>query len=209
MTAHQKLLLWDQLVKIGLKEIEVGFPSASSQDFDFVRELIENDRIPDDVTIQVLTQARADLIEKTFKALSGARRVIVHVYNSTSTVQREQVFGLDRKGIIDIAVKWAELVRGCAARHPHTEWVFEYSPESFTGTELDFAVEACDAVTAVWQPTPEHPVIINLPATVEMSTPNVYADQVEWFCDRVANRDSLLISLHTHRGGGAWRYGRR
>ena len=202
MTAHQKLLLWEQLVKIGFKEIEVGFPSASSHDFDFVRELIENDRIPDDVTIQVLTQARADLIEKTFKALSGARRVIVHVYNSTSTVQREQVFGLDRKGIIDIAVKGAELVRECAARHPHTEWVFEYSPESFTGTELDFAVEACDAVTAVWQPTPEHPVIINLPATVEMSTPNVYADQIEWFCDRVANRDSLLISLHTHNDRG-------
>jgi 2-isopropylmalate synthase len=167
-----------------------------------VRELIENDRIPDDVTIQVLTQARADLIEKTFKALSGARRVIVHVYNSTSTVQREQVFGLDRKGIIDIAVKGAELVRECAARHPKTEWVFEYSPESFTGTELDFAVEACDAVTAVWQATPEHPVIINLPATVEMSTPNVYADQIEWFCDRVANRDSLLISLHTHNDRG-------
>jgi 2-isopropylmalate synthase len=131
-----------------------------------VRELIENDRIPDDVTIQVLTQARPDLIEKTFKALAGARRVIVHVYNSTSTVQREQVFGLDRKGIIDITVKGAELVRDCAAKHPKTEWMFEYSPESFTGTELDFPVEICDAVTAVWQPTPQRPVIINLPATV-------------------------------------------
>ncbi len=202
MTARQKSLLWEQLVKIGFKEIEVGFPSASSHDYDFVRQLIEQDRIPEDVTIQVLTQARADLIEKTFKALKGARRAIVHVYNSTSTVQREQVFGLKRQGIIDIAVKGAELVKDCAARHPQTEWMFEYSPESFTGTELDFAVEICDAVTAVWQPTPEHPVIINLPATVEMSTPNVYADQIEWFCDHVAKRESLLISLHTHNDRG-------
>jgi 2-isopropylmalate synthase len=202
MTARQKSLLWDQLVKIGFKEIEVGFPSASSHDYEFVRQLIEQDRIPADVTIQVLTQARPDLIEKTFKALKGARRAIVHVYNSTSTVQREQVFGLDRRGIIAIAVRGAELVRDCAARYPLTEWVFEYSPESFTGTELDFAVEICDAVTAVWQPTPERPVIINLPATVEMSTPNVYADQIEWFCEHVARRDSLLISLHTHNDRG-------
>lgn len=202
MTARQKSQLWDLLVKIGFKEIEVGFPSASGHDYDFVRELIENDRIPADVTIQVLTQARPDLIEKTFQALKGARRAIVHVYNSTSTVQREQVFGLDRAGIVDIAVKGAELVRDCAARHPDTEWVFEYSPESFTGTELDFAVEICDAVTAVWQPTPEKPVIINLPATVEMSTPNVYADQIEWFCDHVARRDSILVSLHTHNDRG-------
>jgi 2-isopropylmalate synthase len=202
MTTRQKSRLWDQLVKIGFKEIEVGFPSASGHDYSFVRELIENGRIPDDVTIQVLTQARADLIEKTFEALRGVRRAIVHVYNSTSTVQREQVFGLDRAGIIDIAVKGARLVRDCAARYPETEWVFEYSPESFTGTELDFAVEVCDAVTEVWQPTPEHPVIINLPATVEMSTPNVYADQIEWFCGRVARRDSLLISLHTHNDRG-------
>ncbi len=202
MTARQKSLLWDQLVKIGFKEIEVGFPSASSHDYDFVRELIDNDRIPEDVTIQVLTQARADLIEKTFQALKGARRVIVHVYNSTSTVQREQVFGLDRQGIVDIAVKGAKLVQECAARHPETEWVFEYSPESFTGTELDFAVEICDAVTDVWQPTPERPVIINLPATVEMATPNVYADQIEWICSKVARRDSILLSLHTHNDRG-------
>ena len=202
MTARQKSRMWDQLVKIGFKEVEVGFPSASSHDYDFVRDLIDNKRIPDDVTIQVLTQARPDLIQKTFQALKGVRRAIVHVYNSTSTVQREQVFGLDRQGIIDIAVKGAQLVRDCAAQHPDTEWVFEYSPESFTGTELDFAVEVCDAVTAVWQPTPEQPVIINLPATVEMSTPNVYADQIEWFCDHVANRDSLLISLHTHNDRG-------
>lgn len=202
MTSQQKLRLWDQLVKIGFREIEVGFPSASGHDYAFVRELIENDRIPHDVTIQVLTQARPELIEKTFESLKGARRAVVHVYNSTSTVQREKVFGLDRKGIIDIAVQGAELVRDCAAKHPETEWVFEYSPESFTGTELDFAVEVCDAVTEVWQPTPEHPVIINLPATVEMSTPNVYADQIEWFCERVANRQSLLISLHTHNDRG-------
>ena len=202
MTARQKSRLWDQLVKIGFKEIEVGFPSASSHDHDFVRELIENDRIPEDVTIQVLTQARPDLIEKTFAALRGVHRAVVHVYNSTSTVQREQVFGLDRRGIIDIAVQGAELVKACAAKYPQTQWTFEYSPESFTATELDFAVEVCDAVTAVWQPTPEHPVIINLPATVEMSTPNIYADQIEWFCDHVANRDSLLISLHTHNDRG-------
>jgi|TARA_R110000772_G_scaffold148001_3_gene258496 2-isopropylmalate synthase len=202
MTGRQKSRLWDQLVKIGFKEIEVGFPSASSHDYNFCRELIENNRIPDDVTIQVLTQARPELIEKTFAALRGARRAIVHVYNSTSTVQREQVFGLDRSGIIDIAVKGAELVRDAAARYPETEWVFEYSPESFTGTELDFAVEVVDAVTAVWQPTPEHPVIINLPATVEMSTPNVYADQIEWFCDHVQNREALLVSLHTHNDRG-------
>ncbi len=202
MTTPQKSRLWDQLVKLGFKEIEVGFPSASGHDYEFVRDLIDNDRIPADVTIQVLTQARADLITKTFESLKGARRAIVHVYNSTSTVQREQVFSLDRQGILDIAVKGAELVRDCAARQPETEWVFEYSPESFTGTELDFAVEVCDAVTAVWQPTPEHPVIINLPATVEMSTPNVYADQIEWFCERVANRESLLISLHTHNDRG-------
>ena len=202
MTAQQKSRLWDQLLKIGFKEIEVGFPSASSHDFDFVRQLIDNNRIPEDVTIQVLTQARPELIEKTFEALRGVRRAIVHVYNSTSTVQREQVFGLDRAGIIEIATKGAELVQACADRFPETQWVFEYSPESFTGTELDFAVEVCDAVTAVWQPTSENPVIINLPATVEMSTPNVYADQIEWFCDHVARRDSLLISLHTHNDRG-------
>ncbi len=202
MTARQKSRLYDQLIKIGFKEIEVGFPAASGHDFAFVRQLIEQDRIPEDVTIQVLTQARADLIEKTFAALKGVRRAIVHVYNSTSTIQREQVFGLDRAGILDIAVKGAKLVQECAAKYPETEWVFEYSPESFTQTEMDFAVEVCDAVTAVWKPTPQNPVIINLPATVEVSTANVYADQIEWFCDHVTNRDSLLISLHTHNDRG-------
>ena len=202
MTVRQKSRLYDQLIKIGFKEIEVGFPAASSHDFDFVRNLIEEDRIPEDVTIQVLTQAREDLIEKTFAALKGVKRAIVHVYNSTSTIQREQVFGLDRAGIMNIAVKGAELVQAHADKYPETQWVFEYSPESFTQTELDFAVETVNAVTAVWKPTPQNPVIINLPATVEVSTPNVYADQIEWFCDHVANRDSLLISLHTHNDRG-------
>jgi 2-isopropylmalate synthase len=202
MTTRQKSRLWDQLLKIGFKEIEVGFPSASSHDYQFVRELIEQDRIPQDVTIQVLTQAREDLIEKTFAALKGVRRAIVHVYNSTSTVQRERVFGMEREGIVEIARRGAALVRDCAARYPETEWVFEYSPESFTGTELDFAVEVCDAVMAVWEPTPEAPAIVNLPATVEMSTPNVYADQIEWFCRHVKRRNSLIVSLHTHNDRG-------
>jgi len=202
MTTAQKSQLWDQLVKIGFKEIEVGFPSASKHDYDFVRDLIDNGRIPEDVTIQVLTQARPDLIEKTFAALEGVHRAIVHVYNSTSTVQREKVFGLDREGITGIAVRGAELVRDEAAKHPETEWVFEYSPESFTGTEIEYAVEVCDAVMDVWQPTPERPAIVNLPATVEMSTPNIYADQIEWFCRHVKRRDSLIVSLHTHNDRG-------
>lgn len=202
MTAAQKSRMWDQLVKLGFKEIEVGFPSASGHDFAFCRELIENNRIPDDVTIQVLTQAREDLIARTYEALKGAPRAIVHVYNSTSTVQREQVFNLDREGIKAIAVNGARLVQEHAARAPETEWTFQYSPESFTGTELDYAVEVCDAVTEVWQPTPDNKCIINLPATVEMSTPNVYADQIEWFCDHVARRDSIILSLHTHNDRG-------
>ena len=202
MTASQKHRLYDQLLEIGFKEIEVGFPAASSHDYAFVRKLIEEDRIPEDVTIQVLTQARPDLIKKTFDSLRGVARAIVHVYNSTSTVQREQVFGLDREGITEIAVNGARLVQEYADKYPETEWTFEYSPESFTGTEMDFAVEICNAVTAVWQPTPERPVILNLPATVEMSTANVYADQIEWFCDRINSRDSVLISLHTHNDRG-------
>ncbi|MCH1491825.1 MAG: 2-isopropylmalate synthase [Luminiphilus sp.] len=202
MNAQQKLRLWEQLVAIGFKTIEVGFPSASSHDYDFLRKLIEENRIPDHVTVQVLVQARAELITKTFEALKGVKRAVVHFYNSTSTVQRRDVFKLDREGIIDIAVQGATLVKAEAMRHPNTEWIFEYSPESFTGTELDFAVEICDAVNRVLQPTPERPAIINLPATVEMSTPNIYADQIEWFCDHVANRDALMISLHTHNDRG-------
>ncbi len=202
MTADQKMRLYELLLSVGFKEIEVGFPAASSHDYEFVRRLIDENLIPEDVTVQVLTQARDELIEKTFESLRGVRRAIVHVYNSTSTVQREQVFGLDREGITAIAVHGAETVRRCAEAQPETKWVFEYSPESFTGTELDFSVNICNAVTRVWEPTPENKVIINLPATVEMSTPNVYADQIEWFCRHVERRDSLVISLHTHNDRG-------
>ncbi|ANG61314.1 2-isopropylmalate synthase [Marinobacterium aestuarii] len=202
MNVVQKRRMFELLVKLGFKEIEVGFPAASQPDFDFVRSLITDNLIPDDVTIQVLTQARDELIARTFESLRGARRAIVHLYNSTSTVQREQVFGLDREGIRAIAVKGAHTVARLASERPETQWVFQYSPESFTGTELDYAVEVCDAVTAVWQPTPDNKVIINLPATVEMSTPNVFADQIEWVCDHIARRDSIIISLHTHNDRG-------
>ena len=203
MTADKKLRLWELLIDLGFKQIEVGFPSASSHDFDFLRKLIEEGRIPDDVTVQVLTQAREELIVRTFEALKGCKRAVLHFYNSTSTVQRDYVFALDRAGITDIALKGAQLVKSVAANYPDTEWVFEYSPESFTGTEMDFAVDVCNAVIDVIQPTPENQMIINLPATVEVSTPNVYADQIEWFCDHVNHRDALLVSLHTHndRGG--------
>ena len=202
MDRARKRRMFDLLVKTGFKEIEVGFPAASQTDFDFVRELIEQNLIPDDVTIQVLTQARPELIARTFESVQGARRAIVHFYNSTSTVQRRVVFGLDRPGITEIAVNAARCVRKHAEAHPETDWRFEYSPESFTGTELDFAVEICDAVNAVLQPTPERKVIINLPATVEMATPNVYADQIEWFCRQVKNRDSIVLSVHPHNDRG-------
>ena len=202
MDSARKMRMFKQLLKIGFKEIEIGFPSASQTDFNFTRELIEDNLIPDDVTVQVLTQARADLITRTFESLQGARRAIVHLYNSTSTLQRRVVFKLDRAGIVDIAVKGAELIRKLAAERPGTDWIFQYSPESFTGTELDFAVEICDAVTAVWQPTPQRKVILNLPATVEMATPNIYADQIEWFGRHVARRDSVIISLHPHNDRG-------
>ncbi len=202
MTAAQKLRLYQRLVAIGFKEIEVGFPAASSHDYQFVRDLLDQGLVPEDVTLQVLTQARPELIEKTFESLRGARRAILHLYNSTSTVQREQVFQLDRDGITRIAVEGAEMVRDFARKYPGTEWVFEYSPESFTGTEMDYALDVCNAVIQVWQPTVQNPCIINLPATVEMSTPNVYADQIEYFCDRVQCRDSILVSTHTHNDRG-------
>jgi 2-isopropylmalate synthase len=202
MNVEQKQRLWQLLLKIGVKQIEVGFPSASQPDYDFVRWLIDGDHIPDDVTIQVLVQAREPLVKRTFEALRGARRAIVHVYNSTSTVQRERVFGRDRDGICAIAVAGAKMLRDEAARYPATEWVFQYSPESFSNTEWDYAVEVCDAVTDIWQPTPENPCIINLPATVESNTPNVFADQVEYFCDHVARRDAIIVSLHTHNDRG-------
>lgn len=202
MNVAQKQRMFDLLVKLGFKEIEIGFPAASQPDFDFCRRLIEENRIPEDVKIQVLTQARPELIERTYEALKGARRAIVHVYNSTSTVQREQVFGLDRAGIRDIAVRGAQLVKDLAAQHPETEWTFQYSPESFTGTELDFSVEVIDAVSDVWRPDEGQPVIINLPATVEMSTPNVFADQIEWVCDNIRRREHISISVHTHNDRG-------
>jgi 2-isopropylmalate synthase len=202
MDAGRKRRMFDLLVKTGFKEIEIGFPAASQTDFDFVRELIERSLIPEDVTVQVLTQARPELIERTFDALRGARRAIVHLYNSTSTVQRRVVFGLDRDGVVDIAVKAARCVLDQARAHPQTDWRFEYSPESFTGTELDFAVAICDAVNEVWRPTPERKVILNLPATVEMATPNVYADQIEWFGRQIARRDSIVLSVHPHNDRG-------
>jgi 2-isopropylmalate synthase len=202
MTVAQKRRYYELLLVMGFKQIEVGFPAASTMDFDFVRWLIEENKIPDDVTIQVLTQARESLIEKTFAALKGVKKAIIHVYNSTSTVQRELVFQKDRQGIIDIAVQGATWVKQHADANPGPQWQFEYSPESFSGTELDFAVDICDAVNAVWQPTLENPVIINLPATVEMSTPNVFADQVEWFCGQVKNREAITVSVHTHNDRG-------
>jgi 2-isopropylmalate synthase len=202
MGPARKSRMFDLLVKLGFKEIEVGFPSASQTDFDFVRSLIEEDRIPDDVIIQVLTQARDHLIERTFESLVGAKRAVVHLYNSTSTLQRRVVFGLDRDGIKDIAVKGAVLVKELSQRQVGTEWTFQYSPESFTGTELDYAVEVCDAVNAVWGPTVEHRSILNLPATVEMASPNVYADQIEWFSRNIQNRDAVILSLHPHNDRG-------
>ena len=210
MGTERKLRLWEQLLAIGFREIEVGFPSASQTDFDFVRLLIEERRIPRDVTIQVLTQAREDLIRRTFESIRGARRAIVHLYNSTSTLQRRVVFGLDRAGIVEIAVRGAELVKALCATVPDTEVILEYSPESFTGTELDFAVEICEAVMGVWEPTPARKMILNLPATVEMATPNVYADQVEWFGRRMheigglrgRGRDAVVLSVHPHNDRG-------
>ncbi|MDJ0867814.1 MAG: 2-isopropylmalate synthase [Myxococcota bacterium] len=202
MGAERKLRLFDRLVAIGFREIEVGFPSASRTEFDFVRRLIEEDRIPESVTIQVLTQARDDLITRTFEAIRGAHRAIVHLYNSTSTLQRRVVFQQDRAGIVDIAVRGAERVRRLRERIPTTDVVYQYSPESFTGTELDFAVEICEAVMDVWEPTAEAPMIVNLPSTVEMATPNVYADQIEWFGRRVKQRDCVVLSVHPHNDRG-------
>ena len=202
MDAARKRQMFDLLVQTGFKEIEVGFPAASQTDFDFVRTLIDGKLIPDDVTIQVLTQARPELIKRTFEALRGAPRAIVHLYNSTSIVQRRVVFALDKPGIVGIAVRGARCVLEQAQAQPETQWMFEYSPESFTGTELDFAVEICNAVNAVWNPTPQHKVILNLPATVEMASPNVYADQIEWFARHIQQRDAIIISVHPHNDRG-------
>ncbi len=202
MNPAQKLEMFQLLVDVGFKEIEVGFPAASQTDFDFVRQLIEENLIPDDVTIQVLTQAREALIARSFESLKGARQAIMHLYNSTSTIQREQVFKRSRDEIKAIATQGAELVRDYAKKQPDTQWQFQYSPESFTQTELDYAVEVCDAVVNIWQPTPTNKVILNLPATVEVAMPNVYADQIETFNDTVAQRDCITISLHTHNDRG-------
>ncbi|MBB2912144.1 2-isopropylmalate synthase [Streptosporangium becharense] len=202
MDSHRKLKMFELLVKMGYKEIEVGFPAASQTDFDFVRQIIEEGLIPDDVVIQVLTQARAELIERTFESLRGAKQAIVHLYNSTSTLQRRVVFGQDREGITAIAVEGARLCKKLAAEMDDTEIYFQYSPESFTGTELEYAVEVCNAVNDVWQPTPDRKVIVNLPATVEMATPNVYADQIEWMNRHLAYRDSIVLSLHPHNDRG-------
>ncbi|MQX36275.1 2-isopropylmalate synthase [Roseospira navarrensis] len=201
MGIERKARLYNALVAMGFKEIEIGFPAASQTDFDFARYLIEHDMVPEDVTLQVLVQAREPLIRRTFEALEGCKRAVVHVYNSTSTLQRRVVFGMDRPGIIDIARQGAELIHRLADE-TDTEIVYQYSPESFTGTELDFAVEIVEAVMDVYQPTPDKRLIVNLPSTVEMATPNVYADQIEWFCRHVKNRDSLIISVHPHNDRG-------
>jgi 2-isopropylmalate synthase len=202
MGPDRKRRMFDLLVQLGFKEIEVGFPAASETDFSFIRDLVEQDLVPDDVTIQVLTQARPELIARSFDSVRGAKRAIMHLYNSTSTLQRRVVFGLDKDGIIDIAVNGARLIRNLAEGMPQTEIIYQYSPESFTGTELDFAVEICEAVMDVWQPTTEKKVILNLPATVEMATPNIYADQIEWFGRNIRDREAITLSLHPHNDRG-------
>lgn len=202
MSPERKRIMFDLLVRMGYKEIEVGFPSASQTDFDFVRSLIEEGAIPDDVTIQVLTQARDHLIERTYESIAGARQAIVHLYNSTSVLQREVVFRTDRQGIIDIALHGARKCREMEASVPGTTVYYEYSPESYTGTELEFAVDVCNQVIEVFEPTPERKVIINLPATVEMATPNVYADSIEWMSRHLAHRENVILSLHPHNDRG-------
>lgn len=203
MSVGEKLEMFDLLVKVGFKEIEIGFPSASDTEFSFMRRLIEEDRIPEDVTVQVLVQTRRHLIERTFEAIKGARRVIVHIYNSTSTLQRRVTFGdASQEDIKAIAVTGAEVVKELVPTIPNTEIVLQYSPESFSDTELDFALECCEAVINVWQPTVERKIILNLPATVEWATPNVHADQIEWMCRNVSKRETVIISLHTHNDRG-------
>ncbi|MFZ2238150.1 MAG: 2-isopropylmalate synthase, partial [Gordonia amarae] len=202
MSPARKRRMFDLLVRMGYKEIEVGFPSASQTDFDFVREIIEDGAIPEDVTIQVLTQCRSELIQRTFEACQGASNVIVHFYNSTSVLQRRVVFRADKPAIVKIATDAAQLVLEEEKKYPDTNWRYEYSPESYTGTELSFAKQVCDAVSEIIAPTPEKPLIINLPATVEMATPNVYADSIEWMSRNLARRDSIILSLHPHNDRG-------
>ena len=202
MDTPRKLAMFKLLVAMGYKEIEVGFPSASQTDFDFVRKIIDEDLIPDDVIIQVLTQAREPLIRRTYESIKGSKQAIVHLYNSTSTLQRRVVFGLDKDGIKKIATDAAQLCLDLMSTVPETKVSFEYSPESYTGTELEFAVEVCNAVNDVWKPTPQWKTIMNLPATVEMATPNVYADSIEWMCRNLTNRESVIVSLHPHNDRG-------
>jgi 2-isopropylmalate synthase len=202
MSPERKRIMFDLLVRMGYKEIEVGFPSASQTDFDFVRSLIDDGAIPDDVTIQVLTQAREHLIRRTYESIAGAKQAIVHLYNSTSVLQREVVFREDKQGIIDLALFGARTCRALEATVPGTDVYYEYSPESFTGTELEFAVDICNQVIEIFEPTPERKVIINLPATVEMATPNVYADAIEWMSRNLAHRENVLLSLHPHNDRG-------
>jgi 2-isopropylmalate synthase len=202
MDTPRKLAMFKLLVAMGYKEIEVGFPSASQTDFDFVRKIIDEDLIPDDVVIQVLTQAREPLIRRTYESIKGSKQAIVHLYNSTSTLQRRVVFGLDKDGIKKIATDGAQLCLDLMKTVPETKVSFEYSPESYTGTELEFAVEVCNAVNAIWKPTPAWKTIMNLPATVEMATPNIYADSIEWMCRNLVNRESVIVSLHPHNDRG-------
>ena len=202
MGSERKNRMFNLLCKLGFKEIEVGFPSASQTDFDFVRDLIENKKIPSDVNIQVLTQAREELIIKTFESLKDAPKAIVHFYNSTSTLQRKVVFDQDQKGIKEIATNAAKLIKNLAEKNPNTDWTFEYSPESFTGTELEYAREVCDEVVEILEPVTKNKIIINLPATVEMSTPNIYGDQIEWMNDNLKNRKDICLSLHPHNARG-------
>lgn len=202
MNAEKKHRFFDLLVEVGLKEIEVGFPSAGATEFDFIAGLVRSGRVPDDVTVQVLTQSRRDLIEKSFESLEGARTAIVHLYNAVSPAWRKIVFGMSRDEVREIAITGAKLLRDEAAKRPDTHWRFEYSPETFSTAELDFSLEVCAAVMDVLQPTPEDPIIFNLPATVEAATPNIYADQIEYFCRNVPNRDAVIVSLHTHNDRG-------
>ncbi|HEX8469715.1 MAG TPA: 2-isopropylmalate synthase [Brevundimonas sp.] len=202
MNAEKKQRFFDLLVKIGIKEIEVGFPAAGATEFDFIRSLVDRGAIPDDVMPQVLTQARADLIDKTFDSLDGAKQAVVHVYNAVSPAWRRIVFGMERPEIKGIAETAAKLLRDQAARRPNTDWRFEYSPETFSTAELDFSIECCEAVMDILQPTPDRPLILNLPATVEAASPNVYADQIEWFGRNISRRDSVIISVHPHNDRG-------
>ena len=202
MTISKKLRFWDLLVQCGFREIEIGFPSAAKVEYDFTRKLIEDGRIPDHVTVQVLTQARQHLIERTFESLVGVKSAIVHVYNSTSKVQRDKAYKMSREEIMEIAVNGAKLVKENAARYPDTDWTFQYSPESFSQTEPDYAIEVCEAVCRVWEPENGQKVILNLPSTVEASTPNIFADQVEYFCRKLPSRKNVTVSLHTHNDRG-------